>query len=213
MESRDLEAVALEAIKTSIADGGIDISICREHDVGNDDFLLLRFLRARNFNPEQALRMLTEDITWRTEMRAQHDSLLSETPTEILGCDPSIIHPEYPQVSSCGLIEFADPLIDSLGSRLFGAILSQWPHGADRLGRPVLFAKGTRHELVFFLFPLCADLLTLRSLPFQHARDPPAHDHRTNGPLPHLQARAHGSSVSAAVGAAGPSDRDLHDRD
>lgn len=59
-----------------------------------EEQFLLRFMRARGFNVQKALAMLTEDVRWRRETDV---ATLRSVPAEhVLGCNPAVVHRYIP---------------------------------------------------------------------------------------------------------------------
>ena len=73
---------AVNALKNLLEQEGINI----DYNDGEEEFLkLLRFLRARKFNVQNAFKMLSEDHKWRLQENRLH--LRKESATTVLNCD------------------------------------------------------------------------------------------------------------------------------
>lgn len=87
------------------------------HDDENEFLKLLRFLRARKFNVQQAFKMVEEDVRWRHE--ENRVKLRFETAEEVLGCDLTQIFKYFPT----------------------------WIQGFDKQKRPVSYRKFGQFEI------------------------------------------------------------------
>lgn len=83
----------------------------------HDDLLLLRYLRANNFNTKKAKKQMLKVIEWR---RSQNISeLMTQTPEQILGCRLADLMEHFPH----------------------------WHSGFDKTGRPLLFKQQGAFEM------------------------------------------------------------------
>jgi len=64
------------------------------HDDENEFFKLLRFLRARKFNVEQAMIMVRNDCTWRRDVVGY--DLILENAQDVLRCDLASVYKYFP---------------------------------------------------------------------------------------------------------------------
>jgi len=103
-----VEETGLSALKGEIRRTGLQLDIAKHPLVAEDSFLL-RFLRARKFNALQAYEMIRSDIEWREKEEVAQ--LRFQKPSDILGCDPSIVTQYLPH----------------------------WQSGFDKVGRPVIY--------------------------------------------------------------------------
>lgn len=103
---------AVEALDKKLKDNN-----CILPDDGEFPFFkLLRFLRARKFNVDNAFDLLTADMTWRSEDGRL--DLNKKSAREILGCDPLLIYQYFPN----------------------------WLQGIDKEGRPVSYRHFGKFE-------------------------------------------------------------------
>jgi hypothetical protein len=87
--SPDQLAAASELI-SCIEKEGLAFNIDEE----NEFLKVLRFLRARKFNVEQAMKMVREDVAWRSQENRLN--MRKETAQEILGCDLLQLYNYFP---------------------------------------------------------------------------------------------------------------------
>lgn len=101
---------ALDQLTKLIIDKNIDL-----HDVNiefiDSKLILLRFLRANNFDVKKALAHIEKNITWRRDMKVKE--LVEKTPESILGIELKELTKVFPH----------------------------WHHGYDRTGRPVVYKQ------------------------------------------------------------------------
>lgn len=77
----DTQLEAIAQFKEMISRENLLLDDSTEHEI----FRLLRFLRARNFNVQNAFLMLKSDVEWRQQNN--HNKLIKMTATEVLNCD------------------------------------------------------------------------------------------------------------------------------
>ncbi|GAB5353210.1 hypothetical protein AAMO2058_000018200 [Amorphochlora amoebiformis] len=105
----DKQKQALKDIKIKITEEKIVLEGYFDPEAETQDLILLRFLRARNFEVKKAYKLLSDDIAWRKDKDVK--SLKKKTEREVLGCDPKLMHTHLPV----------------------------WHQGCDKQGRPVIY--------------------------------------------------------------------------
>eukprot|EP00298_Acanthocystis_sp_HF-20_P016359 c21458_g3_i1.p1 GENE.c21458_g3_i1~~c21458_g3_i1.p1 ORF type:complete len:293 (-),score=101.58 c21458_g3_i1:59-937(-) len=105
------EEKVLQEFKELCKNEEVDLSVYPIREYETIDHILLRFLRARNFNLQQALKMINDNVKWRKENNIM--TITEESPSNIYKCD----------------------------SQKIAAILPALHPGFDKQGRPVLFKK------------------------------------------------------------------------
>ncbi|KAG8458087.1 hypothetical protein KFE25_012747 [Diacronema lutheri] len=86
----DAQQAALESLRTRMVELGLEQAVAAAVIVPaeDEDGLLLRFLRARQFDVAKAAELLRADLEWRAELRVPE--LATQSEAEVLGCDPAI---------------------------------------------------------------------------------------------------------------------------
>jgi hypothetical protein len=107
----ETQTVALEGLRQVLLSEKISVKEFLYPPAETEAHLLLRFLRARNFNVNKAWDMLKADIEWRTKTGVLE--LRDKTMMDIVNCDLSLVHHHLPM----------------------------WQAGFDKQGRPVVYKR------------------------------------------------------------------------
>ena len=104
------QSAALTYLQRYAIDNRIDMSLLSSYAL-HPSLILLRYLRANNFDVDKSITIIQNNIEWRIKMNVP--KILQLNPDQILGCSLNKLTQMYPH----------------------------WHCGYDRIGRPVLYKQ------------------------------------------------------------------------